>query len=372
MLELLQPPDGGVAEHVRVLALELTARGHEIIVAGPPDAAPREELHAAGIAWIDLPILGSMVAPGSDLASLRTIADLLASRRFDLVHTHAQKAGLLGRIAALRAELPVLYTPHAFVYRTQLQRGAHGARARFVLTRGVERALGRRTAAILTVCEEERTAAIADRIAPAGRVHTVLNGVAPDQSIAADPELLSFAAGEPLLGFVSGLRDQKGLPTLLDALERVAATGPVPRVAIVGNGELEAYVEQRLLHPALVGRARRFPYRGRVEPALRAFDAFLLPSYWEGLPLALLEAMALGVAPIASAVGGVPEVICEGETGWLVPPRDVDALARRLLASGTDPGQLARVGAAAAVEARERFGIARMVDQTEAAYLRVC
>src|SRR3954454_24952375 len=93
VLEVFQPPDGGAAEHVRLLTLGLLEHGHAVTVAGPPDAAPREGLEAAGATYAPLPLVGDMLAPGQDRAARRGLGELLAARPFDLVHAHAQKAG---------------------------------------------------------------------------------------------------------------------------------------------------------------------------------------------------------------------------------------------------------------------------------------
>jgi glycosyltransferase involved in cell wall biosynthesis len=237
-----------------------------------------------------------------------------------------------------------------------------------VLNRGLERRLGAHTAALVAVSEEERRAAIDDGLVPPERATVIHNGVAPDPSVPADPELLARRADGMLFGFVAGLRDQKGLPTLLEALERLAARGALPRVAIVGNGPLRDEVAARVEQAALRDRVTLHPFGGRVEPYLRALDVFVLPSYWEGLPLAVLEAMMLGVAPLASAVGGTPEAIRHGVTGWLVEPHDALGLAERIEALAADPEAVRRAGAAAAVEATERFGADGMVDSVEALY----
>lgn len=371
LLEVVQPPDGGAAEQVMRLSLGAAQAGHDVTVAGPPDAAMRQRLEAAGVRYAALPIVGGMVAPRDDAVTARRLLSLLSEGHFELVHTHAQKAGMLGRAAALRAGVPALYTPHSFVYRTQLVRPRRSAKARFLLGREIERRLGRRTAAIVAVAEEERRAAIADAIAPESRVHTILNGVTCDTSAEPDPELRAFRGDGPLLGFVSTLRDQKGLPTLLDALELLHSEGRAPRFAIVGNGPLWPEVETRVSSGPLQDLVLLRPYEGRVEPYLAALDAFVLPSYWEGLPLAVLEAMCMGLPAVASAVGGTPEAVIDGETGYLVPPGDAKALAERLAAIAADAPARARMGLAAREAAASRFSVGRMVSETLALYERV-
>lgn len=370
VLEVFQPPDGGVAEHVAVLAEQLPERGIRTVLAGPADAAIRSRLRGAGVDYQPLPILGNMLVPRRDGRTLLTLVALLRSGRFQLVHAHAQKAGVLARTAGLIAGVPSLYTPHSFVYRTQLARPRPGARVRFVVTRAVERGLGRRSAAIVAVANSERRAAIEDSICPTDRVHTILNGVECDTAAAPDEELMAFRAEGPLLGLVATLRVQKGLPTLLDALELLHAEGRSPRVAIVGNGPLSDEVAGRLRASPIGENTLLVPFHGPVEPYLAALDAFVLPSYWEGLPIAVLEAMAMGLPVVASAVGGTPEAVTEGETGYLVPPNDARALAERMASIAADPDARARMGAAGQAVAERRFGLERMVDETAALYHR--
>ena len=129
VLELFQPPDGGVPEHVRRLTEGLAARGHEVVVGGPADAVLRPDLERVA-SYLPLNIVGRVPAPREDVSTLRRLGAALDAGRFDAVHVHGQKAGLLGRVAARRGRVPSLYTPHSFVYRTQLRRPRRGARAR--------------------------------------------------------------------------------------------------------------------------------------------------------------------------------------------------------------------------------------------------
>jgi len=371
-LEIFQPAEGGVPQHVADLADGMSRHGVEIVAAGPAGAIVRSRLEAGGHRFVPLPIVGSVPAPREDGQTLRRLASLLATERFDLVHAHAQKAGILGRVAALRARVPGIYTPNSLVYRTQLLRpGVHGAQARRVVGRAVERALGRRSAAIIAVAEEERRAAIEDGLAAPERIHVVNNGVACDESAAPDDQLLRFRAEGPLFGFVASLRDQKGLPTLLEALELLASRGEAPRFAIVGNGPMRNEVESRIQSGPLAATTLLVPFAGRVEPYLAALDIFVLPSYWEGLPIAVLEAMAMGLPVVATAVNGTPEAVLDGETGCLVPSHNAVALADRLTAIGADPAARARMGARAREVALERFTVERMVDQTFDLYRRL-
>lgn len=363
VLQVFQPFDGGVPQHVADLVEGSVAAGVETVAAGPANAAVRGRLELAA-PFVALPIVGAMAAPGEDARTLRRLSAVLRSGAFDVVHTHAQKGGLLGRLAARRAGVPSIYTPNSLVYRTQAVRPRPGARARFVLGRSVERALGRHTAAIVAVAEHERRTAIEDGLAPPERIHVINNGVHCDVRAEPDPRLTEFRGEGPLLGFMAGLRDQKGLPTLLDALEILAGGGQAPRFAIVGNGELLGYVEDRVRSTALRDTTLVLPFASAAEAYLSALDAYVLPSYWEGLPIAVLEAMALGVPVVATAVDGTPEAVEHGQTGLLVPSHDAQALADALSTIGGDAELRARMGARAREVALERFTVEEMVAKT--------
>jgi glycosyltransferase involved in cell wall biosynthesis len=368
VLEVFEAADGGIPEHVRQLTLGLSERGHEITVAGPAHAAQRPALIAAARAYVPLELVGSLVAPVSDVRALIVLISLLRRGRYDLVHAHGQKPAFFARVVAPFFGIPVVYTPHAFVYRFQHLRPRRGARARTALILGGERLLRRRLAALIAVSREERRAAIEDGVAPAHRVFLVENGVAPDLDAAPDPTLVDFRGEGPLFGLVAGLRDQKGLPTLLDALELLASEGRPVRFAIVGNGPFEPMVRARTAAPRLAATTLALPFAGRVEPYLAALDAFVLPSYWEGMPIALLEAAAMGLPAVASAVNGTVEVVEEGETGLLVPSHDPVALAEAIARVAADADLRARMGSAAREQGAERFAARRMVDETEAVY----
>jgi glycosyltransferase involved in cell wall biosynthesis len=371
-LELFDPPSGGVPEHVRQLTAGLLERGFEITVAGPPDASPRRWLEEHGARYVALPeFVGEMLALPKDAPTFRRIVGLLRRERFDLVHTHQQKAGLMGRLAAQLARTPALYTPNSLTHRFMFVRPYPRARSRYLKTLWMERMLGPMTAAFIAVSEEEGRGAVEDRIIRPDRVHVIPNGVEFDDALAPDPQLLEFRGEGALLGFLAALRSQKGLPTLLDALEILAARGTAPRFAIVGNGPEEAEVRSRVLGGPLRESTLVLPFEGRVEPYLRAFDAFVLPSYWEGLPLAVLEAMAASLPVVASAIGGTPEAVSDGETGFLVPVNDAPALADRLATVAADGELRVRMGAAGRARWEAEFRVEPMIERTAAVYEQV-
>ena len=297
---------------------------------------------------------------------MRTVARALRRERIDLVHAHAAKAGVIGRLAARLTGRPALYTPHCFPFVGELP----AARRRFALA--VERALAPRTAGIVCVCEDERDVARAHGIA-APELVVIHNGCPPcDADVEPDPRLVALANGRPLVGAVTVLRKQKAIEVLLEAAPAVLAAVPEACIAIVGDGPERDALGARAAALGLAGdeRVAFVPFTGPPARHLRALDVYVLPSAWEAFPIGVLEALACGVPQVATDVGGTREAVVP-ETGLLVPPRDPGALARALTRMLQDaPGRRAMGGASRDRHAR-RFGLEPMLDATAALYGRV-
>lgn len=320
-----EPPDGGVAEHVRQLARGLPGHGYEPVVL---DSRV-------------LPFRRDYRHPHRDLQALGALVRAL--RGFDLVHTHSAKAGVLARLAAGRR--PVVYTPHGFPFV-----GGSAARRRLGLV--AERLLVPRTAAI--VCVSEHEAGVA-RSAGLGRLTVIHNGCPACEDV--EPALTYDG---PVVGAVSVLRREKRLDVLLAAAPRIIEAGAT--VVVVGDGP-----EAGVLRAAADPRVVFLPFRGPSARYLRGLDVFVLPSDREAFPIGLLEAQACGVPQVATDVGGTPEALVP-ETGVLVPRRDPDALADAVIALLRDPGRREAMAAASRARHAERFTVERMVAETAAVY----
>jgi glycosyltransferase involved in cell wall biosynthesis len=194
----------------------------------------------------------------------------------------------------------------------------------------------------------------------------------PVASPPAASELLEFADGSPLALLVSKLRPEKDPLALVRAAGILHERGVLAgRVAIVGEGELEQPVRAEIAARGLGRDVRVFPFEGASAPYLAAADLVVVPSLWESLPYAVLDAMAVGLPVLATAVGGVPELVRDGTTGRLVPPSDDAALAEALAELLGDAAARERMGAAARKLVEERFRLESMVDRTERLYERV-
>jgi glycosyltransferase involved in cell wall biosynthesis len=355
VLQVVQPPDGGVAEQFRRLCRGLPDLGWHVEVAAPPGST----LNALADDGIQVHELPMNRAPGP--GDLRAAARLRAVDRrggFDLVHAHSSKAGGLARLALARGER-IVYTPHCFAF-------LGGPRPARGVYRAIEQALVPRTGALIAVSRWEAEQAAQALRGVRRRLRLVVNGVPACEEAAPHPELRRFAGDLPLAGMVSVLRPQK------DPLNLVAAAASlVPsagRVAIVGDGELARPVRDEIARRNVGGVVRWFPFEGSVWPYLRALDLFVLPSAWESLPFGVLEAMRCGLPVLATDVGGVSEAVENGRTGTLVPARDHAALANALRASLADAEGRREQGRRGRDQAETLFKSGAMVRATARVY----
>jgi glycosyltransferase involved in cell wall biosynthesis len=363
VLLALEPPDGGVAENVLQLALGLGAHGWEVELAGPGEAIIYPEAQSAGVTIHRLDLARGYGAPARDARALRDLRALLRSGRFDLVHCHSAKVGVLGRLAARASRVPCVYSPHCFPFV-----GDFGAPRRIVATT-IERALAPLAARTICVCEDEREQAGRAGLKPE-RLRVVRNGCdACPNGFEPDPALLALRDGGVVGAAVAVLREQKRLDVLVDAAPDVLRRLPEARLAIVGDGPLRDQLHERARTLGLDAEPRFafLPFGAPAARHLRAADVYVLPSGWEALPIGVLEAMACGVPQVATDVGGTGEAVAP-ETGVLVPPGDPGALADALVDLLGDADRRAAMAEASVARHRERFTVERMVAETAAVY----
>jgi len=325
------------------------------------------QARAAGLEVVLEPSLRTPIGPATDLAALRRLTALLRARRFDVVHTHTAKAGAVGRLAARRAGVGrIVHTYHGFPFhefQSPARRGAYVA---------LERRLGRITDLALAVGSGVAVEAVRRGLIPPDRIRTI--GVAVDQPLpmAADPvarRRARRALGLPpdviVVGAVGRLAYQKAPEDFLAALRALRRPGVIG--VWVGGGELAGRVA-RLAAAQPQAPVLLSGERDDVPSLLPAFDVFTLPSRYEGLPTAVVEAMLCGVPVVATAVNAVGDLVVPGETGLLVPPRRPDLLAAAVRCLLDSPADAARMAAAARARLGARYGVPALRDALTAAY----
>ncbi|MGV9939487.1 glycosyltransferase [Streptomyces sp. NPDC003401] len=326
VLHLTRPVDGGVARVVTDLARAQLAAGLRVAVACPAGALA-EDLRSLGA---DVLRWEASRAPGPSLpGEMRRLARVLDAVRPDLVHAHSAKAGLAGRLT-VRGRIPTVFQPHAWSFEA-----VGGTTAALAL--GWERWGARWTDRLVCVSEAERATGV--RAGIAGRWTVVPNGIDPRRFHPAPVDTVRAALlpdtdpAAPLVVCVGRLCRQKGQDVLLDAWDAVAARVPGARLALVGDGPD---------HDALRSRAPgSVLFAGPVAdtvPWYQAADLVVLPSRWEGMALAPLEALACGRPVVVTEVDGARESLPAAlAPRCLVAPQDAAALARAVTDLLLDP-----------------------------------
>lgn len=302
-------------------------------------------------------------APGM-LARVPGIAAFLRRWRADLLHCHLPLAGVVGRLAGRLAGVPVVYTEHNL-----LERYHPATRRANLWTWGLQ-------ARVVAVSAE--VAASIER--HAGRrvpVQVVRNGV-PVARLRRDPEAGAAVRGRlgipldaPLVGHVAVFRRQKRLDLWLETAREILRHRPDARFVLVGDGPLRRETEAAARRLGLAGTVHFTGLQDDVRPYLSAMDLLLITSEFEGLPLVLLEAMALELPVVATAVGGIPEVVRDGVTGRLVPFGEPETAAGAAVEVLADPAERIRLGQAGRRRVSEDFGTERMLSELEAVYREV-
>lgn len=364
---------GGVPDHVLTLTRGLIG-GHDVtLICGAIDPRHAAALAAMGVEVVMAPF-SRLPDPLRDLRAVRALRALMIERRFDIIHTHMSKAALAGVVAARlvrpsAARPLVVNTAHnlgSIALSHPLLRRAFRIYDRMLL--------GNSCDAVIVVSERLRAQALALGLVPPHRLFAIPNGIAlerfaPDQAqSAAQRAALNVSPGQTLIVTVARLVWFKGLDVLIDALALLAPRQPGARLAIVGAGPLRADLERRAQALGVGDRVTFTGERRDVPQLLAAADVFALTSVSEGMPISILEAMASGLPVAATDVGGVGELVQDGETGLLTRPRDPAAFAAALESLSADPALRERMGARGRARAEAEFTGSAMTDRTAALY----
>ena len=366
---------GGSSDCTLLQAMGAARRGHRVTLASGPSGSPSPLLVTAraerGIHFVEIPSLVREPAPVQDLRALASLTRLVRRGGFDIVHTHTSKAGAIGRVAALLGgRPPLVHQPHGHLFY-----GYHGriGTALVILAERLLAPLASRQIALSWRGAEEH---LCRRIGRPGDFTVVRSGIdlRPYRRARARRaecrRRWSLSPQDFVVGTLCRLEPVKGAEELLDAFILAAAASPRLRLVIGGDGPLRSRLLQRA---GAAGVAERVAIDGswlRPDELLPALDLFVLASRNEGMGRALVEAMAVGLPVVGTAVGGIPEVLEEGGAGILVPPGDSQGLAAAISRMASDDRLAARYGRRARGRA-VAFGAGRMNHALLNLYQRV-
>jgi glycosyltransferase involved in cell wall biosynthesis len=346
VLLLITLAEVGGAQTYLSLLLPALCEQFDVTVAASGPGPLCEAAERAGAGYVALRHVGRRLSPWRDVLGLVELYRLCRRIRPEIVHANSSKAGVLGRLAASLARVPVrIFTVHGWAFAAYP--GATGT-----IYRWAERLMRRLTTATICVAENERRLGYEARTCDPRDTWVIHNAVDVAATPPADP------AAEPVtVVSVGRFAYPKDFETLLRALA-LLAPGSF-RAAIAGDGPDRAGLERELRALGLTETVELLGERDDVPALLARAGVFVLSSRSEGLPISVLEAMAAGLPIVASSVGGLPELVTDGETGFLVPAGNEAALARAL-ALLLDDGELRRrLGAAGRARAFDRFDLGR-------------
>lgn len=351
---------GGAEKTLFSLATLLDPREYQTaaIVCLKPLGPYGERLKQLGFKVISLNMTGR-----PSFRHVRELARIIDHERPDLVHAVMYQAIQLCRLARKRADQKFkLVSSPRVNYRT-----------RSAATLLVDRLLKGGDDMLIAECEASRRFLLSRLGYDPRKVGVVYNGVDIASWPASKLERsqkrieLRMSAGELLFGSIGRLDTQKGHVHLVEAMALLRAKVNA-RCAIIGDGPRRHALELAVSKRAMEKSVLLLGERDDVTAWLSTLDVFVLPSLWEGLPNALLEAMALGLPVVASAVDGIPEVVEHGVTGLLVPPHDPEALAKALSELAADAALRQRLGDAAKKLISEKFTLINMIGEYQKAY----
>ena len=329
---------------------------------GPLEDAARE----SGILFYPVPF-----QKGFSFRLINVIASVLRKKEIDILHTHGGIAGFYGRWAARRARTPVvvhtLHGIHYLHYRNFFLKWSYAF---------LERLFSQFTDALIYVSEADRRKGKMWKLVTESKSHVIRNGIdfpePPGQEkLNARRKELGIEPGQAVIGTVARLHRQKGLIYLVQAARSLRLRHPEAKIVVVGGGPLEQELTETAERIAGPGVCLFLGERSDAREILPLFDVFVLPSLWEGLPLALIEAASLAKPIVASNIDGVREVIRNGETGLLVPSADPQGLADAISRLLEERDFAACLGNQARADIPPRFALKRMVEETENLYIRL-
>jgi glycosyltransferase involved in cell wall biosynthesis len=360
-------PFGGAQRNTLLSVKGLQQDGYDVELICGPGGQLIDEAQTIGIPVHVMENLVRPLVPFKDTRAFFQLYRLFRSKRYHVVHTHSVKAGLLGRMAAWLAGIPVIiHTIHGvpFVIGSDLQ-------SRIYLI--YERLVGYVTKKVVCVGEVLRQEVLDWKVRLDQKLVTIYSGIEFSSYVPQRPafeikEQLGIEGCWPIVGSVGRLTECKAQHYLIEAVGLLTAKYPHLKLLFVGEGELRPFLDRRVQELGLEQHVLLLGEKDCVADYLNIFDVYVMSSVFEGVGRALTEAMYWGLPIVATPVYGVKEVILHEDTGLLAAPRDPQALAVAMDRLFSDPVLAKRLGSNAKRKAEDLMGGDRMIADLERLY----
>jgi len=368
---------GGAQENTLFSCLGQLHAGHRVVLVTGPSPGPEGELlsriSAPELEVVVIKDLVRNISPLQDLRATRALTGYFRKEKFDVVHTHSSKAGLIGRIAAHKAQVPcVVHTVHGQAFH------AYEKAWKNFIYKSSERYAARFSDRIFAVAQAMIDQCVEAKIAPRGKYKVVYSGMDIEAFLnaKADPKLrcqLNIPAGAPVIGTLARLFELKGYDDVFKGFPEVLKNVPEAHLLIVGDGILHGELEAAA---QAGGFADKVHFAGLISPDkvpdyLAQMDVLWHLSLREGLPRSVVQALACGKPACGYALDGTPEVIHDNVTGCCVPARDLKKIVQRTVELLKNPQLAEQQGSAGRELVKERFDKERMAEILLEEYLDI-
>jgi glycosyltransferase involved in cell wall biosynthesis len=364
---------GGAQENTLLTVLGLREKGYDVMLLSGPSEGPEGEIESYARAMaVNLAIIPELVRPidpWKDLVSLVKIFYFIKGHRFDIVHTHTSKAGIIGRLAAKFAGVPVIvHTPHGHIFHSYFRP------LKTWLLLLVEKICASMCDKIITLTDKCKAEHINLRIAWPEKFVTIHSGIRLERFLSRSFEAdriraeLNIPAGRKIAGTVARLEPVKGIEYLIDSMKDVLSAMSDVHFLIVGDGSQRKYLQRKARELGIEENVTFTGIREDVPRLISIMDLFVLPSLNEGMGRVLVEAGMMAKPVVATNVSGIPELIDHTQTGLLVEPANAKQLAEGIVELLTNPQKARYMGENAKLRMRDNYSADKMVDKIERLY----
>ena len=362
------PIISGSGIHTLIIMKGLDKSSYEVEFACAPGGSLIDKVVNQGIKFRPIRNFVQRISIYDDLMALWELVWLMKQERYDIVHTHNSKAGFIGRLAARIAGVPIIvHTIHGFAFH-EFEKPPR--QSLFIL---LERFAAHFADKLITVSEPLKDWGLRLKIGRPEQYITIYDGIEInkfdlDINIGEKRRQFGIKSADLVIGVVSKLWEGKGHKCILEAAKRVVVKVADVKFMFVGEGYLREELEELTKQLGLSDYVIFTGFRTDIPEVTAIFDIAVLASFFEGLGRVLLEAMALGKPVIATRVGGIVDVVTDGETGSLVPPNDSVVLAEAMIKLLLNDELRKRMGQAGRAKIDEKFSARTMVTRIKEVY----
>jgi len=355
----------GVQKSMLDIISRLDPNKYDITVLCQTEGDLTQALKQKNIRFITLPELKREINPYYDLLAFLKLYKLLKHGKYDLVHTHSSKPGIIGRLAAKAAGIKcIVHTVQGFAFHE------HSSNMQIFLVGLLEKLAGMASHKVIFVNSKDRDVASKMKLVANHKMVTIHNGVDLNQCNSANgvKNGNGIKKNGAMVGMVARLWEQKAPQDYIASIPKVVAKIPDAKFLVIGDGPLETELKKMSAKLGIEKNVQFLGWRQDINDLLKVIDVVVLPSLWEGLPVAILEAMALSKPIVATNIKGNNELVVHGETGYLVKPGNPEEISSYVLKLLNDQPLAKKMGRLGYSRVKEKFALNKIVEQTSSLY----